>query len=459
MKKLILFCLVIILLSALVCISLISCGNNSSDGTIDSKPNDSGGLVNNNTDKTSDKITITLGGLYLYGELLKEVAAFNSESDTHWIHVIDYLEEAENDWEAAALRLRTELIAGKGPDILADFASRYRNSELLVDLYPFIDNDNELNRAVFFPNVLNAFEGTDGSLRLIANRFTIQTMIGIAEDLDFIDSWTPQDVLLILDDLKHMQAPFGNKMDNVGFVRTMIAFSGDKFLDWGNYKANLDSEDFIRILEASRSLPNWNDIPDINSDDTDEFTKLHRHEYFVAFTLLNTPHNYREFVFALGDIRVIGVPTPQGGSDIIVPYNEKLGITVSSEHKEEAWLFVRRVLMSPNRVGSEKLSEVFIDGFPLFIDVYDELIAESMSTTAMAYTIEGSLSMGKMTQIEADDLRTIIENAKPVGQWLDIEIWRHIEGDLNTFYAGGKTAEETAKIMQHRVQTYLDELN
>jgi ABC-type glycerol-3-phosphate transport system substrate-binding protein len=454
MKKTTLICCFISL-----CIVLISCSHNTSDGALEGVPDNPGEPVYDHTENSSDKITITLGGLYLYGELLLEVAAFNKESQTHRIQVIDYLEKADNNWEAAAMRLRTELITGKGPDILYDFAWSYINSNLFVDLYPFIDNDDELDRSDFFPNVLNAFEGTDGLLRFIANRFTIQTMIGIAEDLDLIDSWTPQDLIVILDDLTHMQTPLGDKMDSESFVRNMIAFSGDVFIDWEQYKANLDSEEFMRILEASRGLLNREGLPDINREDTSEFAKMLRREQLVSFTLLNRPRNYQEFTDALGNIRVIGIPTSQGGADFIVPYVETLGITASSEHKEEAWLFVRRFLQPPNSSRSAKLSEIFIDGFPLRIDLYEKLIAECMKTTAIAYTVDGSFSLGKMTQAEADNLSEIINNAKPKGQGLDIEIWRHIAGDLNNFYAGGKTVEETARIMQHRVQTYLDELS
>jgi len=453
-KNILLICFFIFL-----CIVLISCSNNTPNGTIDGLTDDSGEPGNSSKDNSSDKITITLGGLYLYDDLLREVAAFNEESETHWIQVIDYVAEAGNDWYAAATRLHTQLTAGKGPDILVDYSSSYRNSALFVDLYPFIDNDDELDRSDFFPNVLNALEGTDGELKFVADRFMIQTMIGIAEDLAFIDSWTPQDLLVILDEFSHMQAPLGDYMDCAGFIFTMIAFSGDEFIDWGQYKANLDSEEFIRILEVSRRLPNRNVNPDADSLDTSEFTKLRRRDQLVSFALIYTPRRYQEFVVALGDIRVIGVPTSQGGSDIIVPYNEPLGITASSEHKEEAWSFVRRVLLSPYQARYAELSEVFWNGFPLRIDLYEKVIAESMRTTANSGFVDGSLSLGLMTQTETDDLRTIIENAKPVGQWLDNEIMRHVEGDINTFYAGGKTAEETARIIQNRVQTYLDELS
>ena len=54
-------------------------------------------------------------------------------------------------------------------------------------------------------------------------------------------------------------------------------------------------------------------------------------------------------------------------------------------------------------------------------------------------------------------LRIIIDNAVPIGRWIRGELWDHIADDLNAFYSGVRTAEDTARIMQNRVQRYLNE--
>jgi len=59
--------------------------------------------------------------------------------------------------------------------------------------------------------------------------------------------------------------------------------------------------------------------------------------------------------------------------------------------------------------------------------------------------------------MEADDLRYIIESAIPSGRLVRLELWVHIIDDLNAYYAGGRSASDTARILQSRVQLYLDE--
>jgi hypothetical protein len=68
-----------------------------------------------------------------------------------------------------------------------------------------------------------------------------------------------------------------------------------------------------------------------------------------------------------------------------------------------------------------------------------------------------SIPFYAMTQNEADDLRAIIESAVPQRRRIEDELWNHLEDDLNSFFAGHRTTPDTARIMQNRVQTYLNE--
>jgi len=411
------------------------------------------------------KITITLGGLWFYGEVAQAVVDFNQQSQTHQIVIHDYMIDAVN-WETALLRLQTELITGRGPDILVNPNQAWIDNGFLVDLYPFIDADFELNRADFFPNVLKVLEGPGGSLATVSNEFQITTMIGIADDVRHITSWTPQYLLSIMDDISHMHTPFGSWLDREDFVRSMILYSGDDFIDWGSHKAYLDSEAFKSILEIARYLPDRNDILGINDDTVDDYTKMLRKEQLLTLSIYSDPGSFQTRSAGLGEVIRLGFPTSEGGTNFIVISNDTLGINVSSGFIEEAWLFLRQYLL-PTEVDPTGSSVGGEGAFPIRIDAYDKLI-EAYMTPVMRngnevprfYMSEGgnTIHIFAMTQEEADDLRHIIESAKPTGRYIRDELWDHLRDDLNAFFAaGGRTAEDTARIMQNRVQTYLDE--
>jgi len=61
-----------------------------------------------------------------------------------------------------------------------------------------------------------------------------------------------------------------------------------------------------------------------------------------------------------------------------------------------------------------------------------------------------------MTEEDAQSLRAIIDNAQAGGN-IDFTIWYIILEDLPPFFSGSRTAEDTARIIQSRVERYLAE--
>ena len=412
----------------------------------------------------SDKIAITLGGFFIYGDVLEEVINFNNESLTHQIVVHDYLDNAES-WEAAVLRLRTELLTGKGPDIIYNPDYALSDAGFLVDLYTLIDADDNLDRTDFFPNILKELEAPDGSLTTVVDTFQIGTMFGITDHIKHITSWTPQDLLAVMDETSHMQAPFGRWMDREDFIRTMIHYSGDEYIDWGSRRAKLDSDAFMNILEIARHLPDRNDILDIDDDYVDTVTKMLRGDQLLQQIVIANPGSFILLSAGSEIFTILGFPTSEGGANAITLDINALGINASSNHIEEAWSFVRKVLLpsrdfdiSDSRVGHEI-------GFPIRIDTYEKLIevCKTPPIIGARFTVYSTgeavnlLEIDTLSQADADDLRLFIESAIPMGRFIRDELWNHLRDDLNAFFAGGRTAEDTARIMQNRVQTYLDE--
>lgn len=433
---------------------------------LEGNPNDSGGwdanlyfLTPTERDYTHDVTILTLGGLFINDEVRREVVEFNRENSAYQIQIHDYFVESGN-WEAGLLRLQTELITGSGPDILYDPFEEWSASGFLVDLYPFLDSDNELSRTDFFTNVLRAQEIND-SLTTISSGFIILTMIGTVDTLGHIEqtSWTPQEMLRLLEDNNQMLEPFGAWMDKENFISIMIQFSGDDYINWSTGEANLDSDEFIQLLNIATLLPGFDDSMGRNdSDYVSEFERLYRGEQLLTINLLGRPDLYQVYSVGWGGVYSLGVPTFEGGRHIIQPKEGRLGINISSTHADEAWLFLRRFLMPEFEVEG---------GFPTRIDSYDKLIEEFMTpiivggteTPRLHFTFGagGDVPLYAMTQDEADSLRSIIDSAIPIGRSVRDELWNQISADLQVLYSGGRSVEDTARIIQNRVQIYLSE--
>jgi len=432
-------------------------------------------------DTLPERVTITVGGLWFSGEVRQQIVAFNRNNLTHQIQVRDYgMYNTPDDWDAGGMRMLAELAAGMGPDIIwGGGLDAFADRGLFADLYRFIDADPTISRADFFPNILRAMESPDGSLPMIANSFGLQTMIGTAEHVGHIESWTMAEMLALIEAANPQQLAtlMGDWMTGESFLSMALWFGGD-FLDWEARRANLDSAEFIALLNIAARLPDehgWEERQ-MGGGQTlvsghvweSEFARMLRGDQLISMAHLWDARRYQEFVVALGDVVALGVPTADGGAHVIHP-GQGFGINAASPRQNEAWDFVRQFLLPTARIEWD---------FPIRVDLFDAQLQEAMTPqtlTSLGWPIGPDddpneeismrsvwiddmrqIPMYAMTQAEADGLRAIVESASVVGHF-HVTVWELVQEELLPFFAGDRTAENTARIINNRVQTFMNE--
>ena len=418
---------------------------------------------------------ITLGGFHISADVRQQVVAFNRSSQTHQVQVTDYMMYSTNEDRMAGLtRFRAELAVGRGPDIvLGDSRVLGTGAErgFLADLYPFLDADSELQRSDFFQNILSAMEAPDGSLPLVANNFSIQTMIGMAESVEHIPSWTLAALLELLEQTADADMPYilGEWLTGESFLSTVLLF-GEEFINWSEGRVNLENEAFIYLLEIVRRLPERQDMGGgggrvVLSEHVTAFERMQRGEQLLDMANLWRPLDIQMYTATMGEVVALGIPTPDGGAHL-VNISDGLGINAASFRQDEAWSFIRQFLLPDAPLDR------FGGNFPLRIDLYEEVVATAM--TPQFYTDEdgeeheaprGMVSFGgsgflislyAMTEAEARNLRTIVESANVMGRF-DETVMEMVAEELLPFLAGDRSAADTARILQNRLQTYMNE--
>jgi multiple sugar transport system substrate-binding protein len=239
------------------------------------------------------------------------------------------------------------------------------------------------------------------------------------------------------------------------------------FIDHANNRANFDSEEFINILEIAARFPELDDFP--SEDREDEYALLYRGDQLFVRTFLHWPGDFQYYQTMLGDIVAIGYPSPTGGQHIIDIPPVGIGITAGSSHEEAAWSFIRRFLLPDADVDTEFWLTLNIESFEARItelmtpDYWEETNPEIGAVEGEERPIEfgwPGLSqrfyMYAMTEDEADAVRDIVQSASISFQqhWIIMDI---ILEDSYAFFNGARSAEDTARIIQNRVQTYLNE--
>jgi len=424
-----------------------------------------------------DRTVITVGQIGAPGETFPMIVSeFNLESDRYIIEVVDYFDFTDggdfyDGVRSGIIRLQIDLMTGQGPDILIIPSGFRMNSELLIDLYPLIDADPMLSRSDFLPNMLAALESPDNTLRAIAEYFTLRTIIGLPEAVEHIVQWTPSELLRFVRQTYGTHYPFSPNLSSEWFLRMILTNSGTAFIDWYLMEANLDSDAFIEILEVAKILNGvvyrgggmWAPQPDELMARGEQLLQTENFFGWGAF---------RRYLVMQGDFEVLGIPTVDGGENVLVPFMQ-MGINAASENIDGAWSFLREFL-TPDGVMSETLREGTI---PYRVDLFEQILTD-ISTPIMEADGDGNMIEMPQTEFwvsgsggdfdiinvyaiaseQADRFRNIVENAVPLrGQPIYQGLWDLIEGDLARFFSGVSSAEDTARVMQSRISIYLAE--
>jgi len=437
-----------------------------------------------------DVITLTIGGIFVSEEARRAAAQFNRQNSQYRIVVKEYYNAADIPTsgnitpdimktvrERAIYRFQVDIMAGNIPDIFVDPYEELFDRGLLLDLNPFFDADPEIHRADFFPNVIAAMKQSDGTLRAISHRFGIKTIMSRYGILGHIESWTPAEMLALIQSSQGVSIPLGTGLLRDEFLRNMIYVFNMGFIDRDNFIADFNSEEFINLLNIAKLLPTIDDIsPDIwIGDIVSEIMRIDAGEQLLMIDFISRPMDYQYFADTFDDSIALGIPSVSGGVHI-VEFFASYGVSANTDHADAAWSFLRSFLLPSASNFGTGYSRSY--GFPVRFDLFDLFIEEAMVPNPYTWendqgeTVEAPreflhsnsdtsstvLIMYELSEEKAKSLRAIIDSAVPARQGVSSELWEVIKGDLADFYAGARSAEDTANIIQNRAERWLSEL-
>ena len=303
-------------------------------------------------EQVAQKELITLATPRLDYELRRSVIKFNKSNDKYRIIVKDYsIYATDDDYNAGATRLSTDLTSGKLPDIIqitdALPYDSYVSKKLFTDLYELMDADGSFNRADFLENIFKACE-TDGKLYSLIPRFRLMTFAGKTENLGEIKHWTVSEFMQYVKAHPDIQA-FDYDFNRTRFLEYLLEFSRDNYIDRETGECSFDSDDFKAMLEFAGTLTTDNFWEDFNYDEVgpefwDEYDRRYSEDRVLLcqqyfFNLTNSYKNLVSYTFQ-GEVTLIGFPCDEGNGAGIIPSFE-LAITNRSKHKDGAWEFLK----------------------------------------------------------------------------------------------------------------------
>lgn len=427
-------------------------------------------------DSVPQKERLTLATVYSGYELRNAVIKFNRGSDKYHIDIRDYYElTGSDDYAAAQTKLNTELMAGTLPDII-DLGSDMPYEQLaakglLEDLYPFIDADSELDRSDFFPNVLEAYE-VDGKLCAAVPEFGIMSVMGASSVVGDTPGWTYDDYYAAL-----AAMPEGCQGLDIYFTKeTMLqvglAIDMNRYMDWTSGRCNFDSDAFKQLLAFSNQFRSEAELEDyeITEEDSAASRISQGQQMLTQVSLYSFDEGSNDNPFKT-DVTYIGFPNATGEPGNVLVGMEAFGITTACRDKDAAWQFVRTFL-------TEKYQ---LDGysFPTNVNAFNALLANAQKieyerdangnilldengekkrrVVGMMYdgTNYTEIYSG-ITPERAETIKALVQSTtKPLNY--DQSIVDIVTGEAQAYFAGQKSADEVARLVQSKANIYVNE--
>ena len=427
-------------------------------------------IVQKDASEVPQTKTLRLACNYLSQDLRRRVLDFNRSNSGVRIEVVDYSQYAtEDDYSAGVTKLNTEIISGNVPDLfVADELpiEQYGAKGLLCDLYEFIDSDEELSREDFFENILTAME-SDGKLYSISPTFGIVSLVGNADVVGEEMGWTLQELMDVSKahpEAQYLLDPYTTK---AAMLQTMLALNLGEYVDWATGECSFNSQDFIDVLNFCNMFPESYDYNSGTQESTPALVSSGR-QLLASYSASDfESFQMYEAMFG-GHLAFKGFPTSEGIGNVAVPTGSRLSISSTCSDPEAAWSFVRTALLEETYPEDRYY---YVNGYPLNKASFEKLEAKAMEkqyetdpeTGEQVEVSTGGwgwddfyIDIYAMTEEQAQQLDALIASVDRTYSY-DQNIMNLVTEECADFFAGTKTAEQAASLIQDRVSIYVNE--
>lgn len=349
---------------------------------------------------------------------------------------------------------------GSGPDILFDFSSYslFSTERVLCDLNSFIDGNNGLDRSLYFDSVFRASE-MSGKLYHIPVFFILYGVYVNSDHMGNQRGWTfdefDQKASALPDDVVCIPHYTYDE-----FLMSILQGSLKDFIDYDKKEAYFDSAEFRNLLETVKKYGHER----TNSEFYDHYEQL-REGMLASFPspVSNIDEYLNIIQSAKGNLIYAGWPTAQGKGPCITP-GMSLSISQFSEHKEEAWDFIKYLFNTQMQL--QLCKSTTMPGIPLSREAVSSLNNESSEKSKENYAI---YEQNKQAYIDNDWTPPILVDDNAINSYIqtiesvgtsalnDRYILNIISEEAPAYFNDQKTLDDVCKIIQNRVSLYVKE--
>ena len=400
-----------------------------------------------------EKEELVLVSIFPDSTLEQAVAGFNLESDRYRVTVETY------EWGEVEMGLNPRLVSSDPPDLL-DVSKldilNYAQRSAFEDLVPYLEGSGVLDRDMFPENLLEGYT-IDGRLVCIPRTFEIHAVAGRASRLGDGMGWTMEEVMGLTERYPGQRLALDTSAQFL--VKELCGrYICQHYIDWNTGECRFEGDEFRAFLE-------WvgENADSVRTDNSQNDSYWDTERLLAREDMVFLGQCAKMAALFGEDVTFKGDPTDDGKAVFSARPKDALCILAGSEHKEGAWAFVEYLLSRES------------DGIPGRRDFLEDLIEAEM-TPEYFMTDDGEIRMSGeepdlkpktvynkvpfyyMTQEQADMVREIVEavDFTPAGGLRDT-VTDIILDEIGGYMEGTRGVEDTARIIQNRVRTVVQE--
>ena len=397
---------------------------------------------------------LTQGGADPFAVYAKSFGKQNND----WL---DVQVEAFSDSESLEERLKVELPAGQGPDVIVgsfpfglDMMNLAENGAF-CDMTDTIAADESFNNETYYTAVMKAGQIADRQY-IIPLRFSIPMFASTASTfaelgIDWENTDQMQNYRKILEFLKANEEPqivgWGNYYD---LAPALMCVSGIDPADYGD-SYTMDDENIRLMLELSAEM--YRDAKELDKTLSYMGSSFH---YEVGKLPLYYSHlgvSSQEFVYLYS-----GYSTHERGEDFTLYFpteNENgsihaLGlyfaaVTSTAENPQTAWLLLRYLMDYPWDIGAP--------GFPLSRPQVEVM----MDTISSVYGQEGDLTVRSLPKVYIEQLLDALDRVTDASIEQFAGIWKFLAEAMQSIATGEADLDAAIEQMSNQIDLYVNE--
>ena len=417
----------------------------------------------------TDREIVTVGVMYLTDNMRQATIRYNQLHPEYRVSIKEYMGlNGYSTYEEATAALDRDMVAGRSMDIIAvryPDLDKYASKGLLEDLFPYLENSARLEREDVLKPVADTYT-LDGKLVALPTWFRLEVISGRQSAVGDRESWNLSDMIGFFD--RYQDEQMLQDISPEDMLEICLKFYLSCFIEEENGTCAFEQDEFYRILEfagrfTGRSNPyGWGNI--YRGEE-----RLLKHNWCVLPDYISEMPQWFE-----GEaVSFVGYPTPDDQSGILLETSEGNAYAILSDsvHREQSWDYLEYLILEEAERGdyfsvlADKLERNLTAAMqePYERDTEGKIVTDRAGIPARRILITSSF-LGSDLVIEhyvplpeeVEQLKGLIYRAGHVPGYQE-PVMAIIQEEAAAYFAGDKDVRETARIIDSRVQVYLDE--